>query len=1084
MGILTGHYNWSILVTVVLIIVSVSNLFIIFLTVIYDTKTRMRRDYIRAYLLLVSFSLFYSLMTIAENEELARMYWALGFVSNIVFYPSWLVCLTNVLKLKNNNFRNLLNALSVFTLVFALVCVFYGDVRIVNTAFGNQFSYSGPLFLFMFFYVSALIAGIFIAFVFWMKQAELKGRKRDIFVLIMLVAATAPVGYLTDFALPVLTGYTAVPLAGILILPPSVQFYLSAKKYRTFGVTASNISEYIFTSVTIPTFVLNRRNRVSLQNKAAVSFLGRSIVGKDFSGVISTEIAFDHSFTDKIVTLETRHGTKTCDMVLTIETDKYDDAICKIVVLRDITDIVEANNHMGVLVKEATRELEYETAMLNAVFDAMPDILFCKDLNFRHLRINKSFEEMFNINREDILGKTEEEALNLPKEVSDSWRAWDTRVLNEKTMLRNEDHVPLPDGTIRIYESLKVPLIIDDTPIGLLGLARDVTSRKKLETELMEASKLKSSFLAKMSHEIRTPMNTIIGMTDIILQRENIPADIEDDINRIATSGDMLLGIINDILDFSKIEADKMDIIAAPYNIENLIDDVIQVNRIYDHPIVFELEIDENVPILLVGDELRVKQVLNNLLSNAFKYTDEGVVTLKINFEPLDENNITLILTVSDTGRGMTKEQLSTLFVEYQRFDEGYDRNIVGTGLGAPIVIRLLNLMGGEIISESEPGAGSTFTVRLPQEICGKDILGKEAADNLQQFNTSHTKYSKRGAIIRTPIPNGRVLVVDDVSSNLHVAEGLMKPYALNIETAGSGFEAIEKIKSGAEYDIIFMDHMMPKMDGMETTKNLRDLGCTFPIVALTANAIVGQREIFLQNGFDDSTTKPIDIRHLDYILNKYVRVKYPTQATAPPPAEESRPPSRLEGKHIDGVDIEAGLKRYDGDEDIYLKILRSYVPSLRTMLNEAASFSTERLHDYKIAVHGIRGASFDVFAEQTSEAARLLEAAANQEDTAYITEHNPTFLKNCNELADKLDALLSQIKEEKPQKDKIDPELLSTLADACEIYDMDTADTTMAEIEKYQYVTDATLFEWLRENIDKVNYTVITEGIKKESLK
>ncbi|MCL1863001.1 MAG: ATP-binding protein [Defluviitaleaceae bacterium] len=1077
MGIFTGHYDWSIFVAVLFIIVAFATLSIILFAIVNDPSSRLRRDYIFASSLLIVFSLSYGLMTITANEELTRIYWSIGFVANLVFYSSWLLCMTNVLKLKHEGkIRLLLLVMMYVTFSIALLFVSFGDVTIIKTMLGNQFSYkANGLSLFVFVYTSTLITGVLVSLIIWMKQVELKGQRRSVFVLILLVVVTAPFAFTADFILPIFTSHTMIPLVAILILPPNIQFYLSTKRYRTFGITASNVSKYIFTAVNVPTLVLDRKNCVILENKASMDFIGGSIRGRDFREFISLESSFNVGFENQSVTIRTlSNDTRICEMVLTIETDKYDDAICKVVVMRDTTDISEAYERMGRLVKERTAALEYETTVLSAVFDAIPDILFCKDMDFRYSRLNDSFEKIFKVSREDAVGKTEPEALDVPEHVASHWRECDTKVLDTKTTLKFEDTVPLPDGTTRIYETYKVPLVINDTSVGLLGLARDITMRKKMETELIDASKSKSDFLAKMSHEIRTPMNTIIGMADIMLQRGDIPEDIEDSINRISTAGDMLLGIINDILDFSKIEAGKMDIIIAPYRVENFIDEIIQLNlvRITDSNLDFELEINEKIPEELIGDELRVKQVLNNLISNAFKYTDKGKVSLNIDFE-----TDTLVITVSDTGRGMSSEQLNALFVEYQRFDENFDRSIEGTGLGASIVKRLLNMMGGQIISDSKPGVGSTFTVRLPQEIVGDGILGEEAVKNLKQIDKANSKSTKRGAIMRTPIPDGRVLVVDDVQANLFVSQGLMKPYGMNIEMASSGFEAIEKIQSGAVYDLVFMDHMMPKMDGVETTKKLREMDYKHPIVALTANAIIGQHEIFLQNGFDDSTTKPIDIRHLDYILNKYVRANHLDGAVpAPPIADVPAAPRRLSGKQLDGIDILKGLNRYGGDEDTFLKILRSYATSLRSMLHEAEGFSPEKISDYKITVHGVRGASFDVFAEKLSEEAKRLETAADEKDIDYINEHNKPFLKRGFELADRLDALLKEIKDVKPQIEKIDPELLAKLIAACEIYDMDTADSTMAEIEKYQYSTDSELFEWLRENVDMANYAEIVE--------
>jgi CheY-like chemotaxis protein/two-component sensor histidine kinase len=391
------------------------------------------------------------------------------------------------------------------------------------------------------------------------------------------------------------------------------------------------------------------------------------------------------------------------------------------------------------------------------------------------------------------------------------------------------------------------------------------------------ANKEKSNFLARMSHEIRTPMNSVIGISEANLQSEDVPQHLRDDFSKIYTSGKLLLGIINELLDFSKIEAGKMNIIPEQYELASLINDSIQFNifRINGKPVKFDLQIEDNLPAILSGDTLRIAQIINNLLSNAFKYTDEGIVILSFDVtEGVNGNDITLVIRVRDTGCGMTQEQLNLLFDEYSRFNEKGSRAIEGTGLGLAITKRLITLMNGEITAESEPGVGSLFIVRLPQQKVNDDVMGKELAENLRKFHMNFESAKNHQKISRNLMPYGSVLLVDDMEPNLYVAKRLLKLYKLRIDTAMSGRVAIGKVKSGKKYDIIFMDHMMPDMDGIEAAQQLRELGYTQPIVALTANAIVGQAEIYLSNGFDDFISKPIEIHQLDVLLNKYIRNK------------------------------------------------------------------------------------------------------------------------------------------------------------------------------------------------------------------
>jgi len=393
-----------------------------------------------------------------------------------------------------------------------------------------------------------------------------------------------------------------------------------------------------------------------------------------------------------------------------------------------------------------------------------------------------------------------------------------------------------------------------------------------------DANHAKSAFLAKVSHEIRTPLNAILGISEIQLQDENLSEDMKEALNRIMNSGTLLLGIINDILDMSRIEAGKLQLNQAQYDVGSLINDTVFLNMIkYENkPIEFTLNVDGNVPSMLFGDELRIKQVLNNLLSNAFKYTDSGEVELSVGMEnpanPQDDV-ITLVFRVRDTGQGMTEEEVSKLWDDYSRFNQEANRTTEGIGLGMGITRSLIEMMNGEIIPESKPGKGSLFTVRLPQGNVGASAMGIEAAERLKKFRSNFTVKTKKSRIEREPLPSGKVLVVDDMELNLYVVRGKLLPYGLQIDTATSGFDAIEKVKNNT-YSIVFMDHMMPKMDGVEATREIRKLGEEYsklPIIAITANAVSGVKEMLLHNGFNGFISKPVDTRELDETLRKWM---------------------------------------------------------------------------------------------------------------------------------------------------------------------------------------------------------------------
>jgi len=411
------------------------------------------------------------------------------------------------------------------------------------------------------------------------------------------------------------------------------------------------------------------------------------------------------------------------------------------------------------------------------------------------------------------------------------------------------------------------------------AIMRNVYSTRLQQSldKVVALSKSKDDFLSKISHEIRTPMNAILGIAEIQLQNETAPQKKEA-LGIIHNSGKSLLHIVNDLLDLSKIEAKKMEIVPVKYEVASLINDTVQLYaaRIEKKLIKFNLKVDENIPAELLGDELRIKQILNNILSNAFKYTDAGEISMSVATEKIkdQESDILMVFRISDTGQGMTEEQKSRIFDEYYRFNLINNRTVGGTGLGMTIVQNLVTIMGGKISIESEINKGSAFTISLPQKIIGTKILGKELAENLQDFQTGNFMQIRKQNITRNSMAYGSVLVVDDLESNLYVAKSFLEPYDLTIETAISGFEAIDKVKNGKIYDIIFMDHMMPKMDGIEAVKIIRSMDYEEPIIALTANAIVGQAEMFLESGFDAFISKPIDAKQLDAELNRFIHDK------------------------------------------------------------------------------------------------------------------------------------------------------------------------------------------------------------------
>lgn len=384
-----------------------------------------------------------------------------------------------------------------------------------------------------------------------------------------------------------------------------------------------------------------------------------------------------------------------------------------------------------------------------------------------------------------------------------------------------------------------------------------------------KANNAKSEFLANMSHEIRTPLNAITGFSQALQDEEDIPESAKEDIRDIMMASNSLLEIVNGILDISKIEANKLEIVKKEYEIGKVFDELIILtkSRIGDKPIEFRSVIDPTIPPVLYGDHVRLKQIVLNILTNAAKYTNEGYIEFKVDSVQKD-GVCRLIISVEDTGIGIAKDKIDKLFTKFERFDEEKNITIEGTGLGMAITKKLVELMNGTIVVQSEYGEGSKFTVAIDQVIVeGKTSLEpkiqpKKKIDTVEFLDAEGTDGNTKK----------RLLIVDDNKLNLKVALRLLSHYNFEIDELTSGIDCIEKIKSGAHYDLLLLDDMMPKMSGVQTLQKLKELpNYNIPTVALTANALSGMREQYIAKGFDDYLAKPIEKEELDKILAKYL---------------------------------------------------------------------------------------------------------------------------------------------------------------------------------------------------------------------
>lgn len=523
-----------------------------------------------------------------------------------------------------------------------------------------------------------------------------------------------------------------------------------------------------------------------------------------------------------------------------------------------------------------------------------------------------------------------------------------------------------------------------------IGILRVTQLAKMEEQKVVAANEAMSNFLANMSHEIRTPINAVLGMDEMIL-RESQDEKIVEYAKTIAGAGKTLLSLINDILDFSKIEAGNMEIIEGEYELSDVIVDVINMVQLKaaEKGLTLRMNVDKTTPEKLYGDEMRLRQIMLNILNNAIKYTEKGSVTLQVSYERTELKRINLIISVRDTGIGIKEEDIGKLYKKFQRLDQNRNNTIEGSGLGLAIVNRLLELMNGKIDVESEYEKGSKFTITIPQVVVAKSNIG----DINRKFNKKDEKYEKYTESFQAP--EAEVLVVDDTKLNLVVFRELLKKTLVNIDEASSGMECIELIQK-KKYDVVFLDYRMPIMDGIETLKKIKALeenpNKDTPIIALTANAISGARERFLKEGFDNYITKPVVGERLEEILLLYLsndKIRKIGNEVNEGEKETSQWDEKPEEIYKDGIDKELGIQNC-GSEDVFNVVLEAFrqdIPDKLENINNA--YNKEDWKRYGTEVHAIKSSSRMIGAMKLSKLAESLENAADNDDIELIKEKN-----------------------------------------------------------------------------------------------
>lgn len=531
---------------------------------------------------------------------------------------------------------------------------------------------------------------------------------------------------------------------------------------------------------------------------------------------------------------------------------------------------------------------------------------------------------------------------------------------------------------------------------------------REAKDEADRANQAKSEFLANMSHEIRTPLNAVLGMNEMILRETPEGSPLKTYAYNVKSSSENLLSLINDILDFSKIESGKMEIVETSYYLSSVLNDVFNMMRFKAEQkgLEFKIEVDESVPDALYGDEVRIRQVIVNILNNAVKYTREGSVTFKVSWQRTADGSAMMQFSSIDTGIGIKEEDLPKLFSKFQRLDLKKNRTVEGTGLGLSITVKLVKMMSGELKVTSEYGKGSNFTILLPQKV--------EQYEPIGDFRTRAEAFIKQQQVYHESFiaPDAEILVVDDSEMNLFVVENLLKKTQIKVTRSMSGKDCLEKIVQN-HYDVIFLDHMMPEMDGIETlerAKDLPDSQCKdTPIIALTANAISGVKEMFISKGFTDYLSKPVDSKELEKMLQKYlppekVIVEEQSDVSSQPsvenisePVEVEKVPEVVEEKNFDAennseqnIDVDLGMQYCGGMEDMYKEFIKMFCDRKEeTQKKLQDAFDAENWKDYTTFIHALKSGSLSVGGKILSEQAKALEMAGHENKIDYIKENH-----------------------------------------------------------------------------------------------
>ncbi len=616
----------------------------------------------------------------------------------------------------------------------------------------------------------------------------------------------------------------------------------------------------------------------------------------------------------------------------------------------------------------------------------------------------------------------------------------------DKLRVRSRDEIQV------VHESMKT------TVHSIEEYIKHIKEEQELEKELevaQKASEAKSSFLSNMSHEIRTPINAVLGMNEMIL-RESEDEQILEYANNVKNAGSSLLSIINDILDFSKIEAGKMDILPVQYHIGSMINDLINMvsAKAQDKGLELEVNVDKKLPTSLIGDEVRIKQCVTNVLSNAVKYTEKGSITMNVSYSKVDDLNILLRFQVVDTGIGIKEEDLGKLFSPFERIEEIRNRSVEGTGLGMSIVKKLLAMMDTKLVVKSVYGEGSDFSFEVKQQVVSWEELGdfkQKYREYLKSLKRYHEKFRA---------PDAEILVVDDTAMNLMVIKGLLKKTLVHVDTAESGKETLEKVVK-KKYDAIFIDHRMPEMDGIETLEAMKDLegnlNVGIPVIALTANAGANAREEYLAAGFDDYLSKPVDGGVLEDMLKKYLPKEKVVDAEGDITEDKTSDAERVKTMEIPGINLEEAEKNCGGKE-FFEDIVKEFYNNIDSKADDIERFEKEKdYRNYTVAVHALKSSARIIGAMELSKQAAYLEKCGDKEEISEIKEKTPDLLELYRSYKEKLSCVCEKNSDGKKTEIQLGEleEAFGNIKELLQAFDYDSANELVNMLDGYSIPDD-----------------------------